>query len=65
MLWKRCASLWDIMERYRSLQDITEHCGSVVDRYGSNTELLRNVMEPLWKILILPITNLILNFAHH
>ena len=29
------------------------------------TELLWNVTEPLRKISILPITNWILNFAHH
>ena len=35
----------------------------VTERYGSITELLRNVMEPLRKISILPITNWILNFG--
>jgi len=36
-----------------------------MERYGSIMELLRNVTKPLQKISILPITNWILNFAHH
>jgi len=37
----------------------------VTKHYGSVTELLRNVTEPLRKISILPISNRILNFAHY
>jgi len=56
-LWKhygsiahRYKTLQNVMERYIALQEITE-------RYGSITELLQNVMKPLRKISILPITN--------
>jgi len=49
MLRKHCASLRDVMERYRTLQ-------RVVGCYGT-LWLLRNVTESLQKILILPITN--------
>jgi len=42
--------------RNKLLQNVTEALQIVTERYRSNTELLRNVMEPLWKISILPIT---------
>ena len=73
-LRKRCASLWDIAERFRALlkhygvlwsvtehteccvtlQDVTEQHGSVVDCYGSITELI----QLLQKISTLPITHI-------
>jgi len=52
---RRCRALRNITYRCRMLQDIMEHCRSIADCYGSITELLRNITEPLWKILILPI----------
>ena len=60
--------LRSVTEVYGALHDVTGRHGTlriVTERYGTATELLRNVTEPLRKILILPITNRILNFAHH
>jgi len=48
-----------LRKRYRALQNVTERCRTLRDvtkRYGSVTELLRNVTEPLRKKSILPIT---------
>jgi len=44
-LWKRCASLWDVTERYRALQDVTVRYRSVADRYGALTERKGTVKE--------------------
>jgi len=50
--------LWGVAEHYGTLQ---KHCGLL----QNVTEFLQNVTEPLQKISIMPITNWILNFAHH
>jgi len=50
-----CRALWSFME---PLRYVMEHYGSVAEHYGS-------VTEPLRKILILPIINSILKFAHY
>jgi len=48
-LWNVVEMLWGVVGRYGTLQ-------SVVWRYGSIIQLLRNVMQPLGKISILSIT---------
>ena len=50
-----------------ALRNVAGRYGNVtkLESYGGVTERLRNVTEPLRKIPILPITNSILNFAHH
>ena len=47
----------NITEHYGVLPDVKEVLRIVTERYGSVTELLRNIMEPLRRISSLPITN--------
>jgi len=61
----RNEALWSVAWRDGTLWNVTEALRIVTERHGSVTELLRNATEPLRKISILPITNWILNFAHH
>jgi len=69
LLWtlqKRCRSatgvvehyrtLWSIAGRYRMLWNDVEALQIIMERYGSITETLQNIIEPLQKILILTIT---------
>jgi len=51
--------------RIEALRDVMGALRCVTGRYGSVTKLLQNFTEPLRKRSILPITNRILNFAHH
>jgi len=57
-------ALWDVRERYGGIMGrywmLQKHCRAL----WNFTEALRIIMEPLWKISILPILNSILNFAH-
>jgi len=68
-LWVRYRALWNVTEalriitgRYRMWWNVAECCRTLwniteADCYGGVTELLWKIIEPLWKILILPITN--------
>jgi len=66
-------ALWGVADHYGTLRDITGRYRSVAYCYGMLWECylcnapitLQNITELLRKISILPITNWILNFAHH